>query len=119
MRALVILEHDGKAVRQGSYSAAAFAQAAVRSADGVELLLIGHNVGDAVRVASRIAPVVFADHGTLAVPVADRYAALIADVVRTRRADLVVAASTTFSRDIVGRAAGLLGGAMASEVVGH
>src|SRR6185369_10810685 len=31
----------------------------------------------------------------------------------------LTAASTTFARDIVGRAAGLLGGAMASDVIGH
>jgi electron transfer flavoprotein alpha subunit len=60
-----------------------------------------------------------ADSAALAVPTADRYARVIADVVRAGQFDVVAAASTTFAKDIVGRAAGLLGGAMASDVVGH
>ena len=55
----------------------------------------------------------------LADPVADRYARVIADVAADRRIDLIVAAATTFAKDIVGRAAGLLGGAMAGDVTGH
>jgi electron transfer flavoprotein alpha subunit len=119
MRALVILEHDAKAVRLGSYSAAAFAQAAVETGGSVELLLLGHGVDRLAQAASRVAPVVVADHELLAAPVADRYASVIADIVRSRKIDLLTAASTTFARDIVGRAAGLLGGAMASDVIGH
>jgi len=49
----------------------------------------------------------------------NRFAKVIAEVAAERGAELVVAASTTFAKDVVGRAAGLLGGAMASDVVGH
>jgi electron transfer flavoprotein alpha subunit len=119
MRALVILEHDGQSIRAGSYSAAAFAQTAVQATGGVELLLLGHAVDKLSQAAARYAPVLVADHERLAIPLADCYAAAIADVVRSRGTGLVVAASTTFARDIVGRAAGLLGGSMASDVVGH
>src|SRR3954470_8218100 len=119
MRALVILEHDGTTIRTGSYSAAAFAQAAARSDGSVELLVLGHNIENLTHAASHIAPVLAAEHQLLAAPVADLYAHVIADVVRSRGLDLLVAASTTFARDIVGRAAGLLGGAMASDVIGH
>jgi electron transfer flavoprotein alpha subunit len=80
---------------------------------------LGHGVEYLAQSAASFASVLVADHALLAAPVADRYAAVIADVVKTRGIDLVVAASTTFARDIVGRAAGLLGGAMASDVVGH
>lgn len=118
MRALVILEHDGKAIRPGSYSAAAFAQA-IAQADCVEFLLLGHDVESMAQAASRFAPVLMAEHEFLAAPVADRYANIIADVVRSRGFEVLAAASTTFARDIVGRAAGLLGGTMASDVIGH
>ena len=53
MRALVILEHDGHAVRAGSYSAAAFAAAVVApSGGGVEFLLLGHAVGPLAEAAA-------------------------------------------------------------------
>jgi electron transfer flavoprotein alpha subunit len=119
MRALVVLEHDGNIIRAGSYSAATFAQAVVQAGGSVELLLLGHDVESVAEPASRVAPVCVADHELLAVPVADRYANVIADVVRSKNIDLLTAASTTFARDIVGRAAGLLGGAMASDVIAH
>jgi electron transfer flavoprotein alpha subunit len=119
MRALVIVEHDGKTIRRGSYSAAAFATAAAQAEEAVELLILGHEVGPLAESAARFARVLTADHELLLTPVADRYAAVIAGVVRSRGSELVVAASTSFARDIVGRAAGLLGGAMASDVVGH
>jgi electron transfer flavoprotein alpha subunit len=118
MRALVILEHDGKAIRPASYSAAAFAQAVAQSGS-IESLLLGNNLESMAQAASRIVPVLVAEHELLATPVADRYANIIANVVRSRGFDVLVAASTTFARDIVGRAAGLLGGAMASDVIGH
>jgi electron transfer flavoprotein alpha subunit len=119
MRALVILEHDGNTIRAGSYSAAAFASSVVQSPDAVELLLIGCGMDKLGKAAAHFAPVLVVDHELLDTPVADSYAAVIADVVRSHEIGLVTAASTTFARDIVGRAAGLVGGAMASDVVGH
>ncbi len=119
MRALIILEHDHKLIRSGSYSAATFAESVVQSGGEIELLLIGHEVDELARSAAKFAPTLVADHELLANPVADRYAAVIEAIVRSRSIDLVAAASTTFARDVVGRAAGLLGGAMASDVVGH
>jgi len=97
MRALVVLEHDGHTVRPGSYSAAAFAAAAAQSSGSIELLILGHNIEKITQSAARVAPVLTADHELLATPVADRYAAVIADVVRSRDIDLLAAASTTFA----------------------
>jgi electron transfer flavoprotein alpha subunit len=119
MRPLVILEHDGNIVRPGSYSAAAFAAAVAQASGSIELLILGHNIENIAQSAARVAPVLVADHELLATPIADRYAVIIADVVRSRGIDLLVATSTTFARDIVGRAGGLLDGAMASDVIGH
>ena len=98
----------------------AFANAVMEQTKGtVECLLLGHSLAAVARDASAYTPVLVADHLALANPVADRYAKVITDVVKQRGFDLVVAAATTFAKDILPRAAGLLGGAMASEVIGH
>jgi electron transfer flavoprotein alpha subunit len=81
--------------------------------------LLGHELDAAAADAAAYAPVLVADDPALAQPLADRYAPVIAAAVRERQAGLLVAASGTFSKDIVTRAAGLLGGAMAGDVVGH
>ncbi|MEO1997800.1 MAG: electron transfer flavoprotein subunit alpha/FixB family protein [Planctomycetaceae bacterium] len=120
MTILVIAEHDGRDLRPCTRSALAFAnQVAQQTSASIHCLVIGHHVADVARKASRMAHVVVADDGGLVQTVADRYAEVIVAAVKACQADLVVAATTTFSRDIVGRAAGLLGGAMASNVAGH
>ena len=120
MRVLILCEYDNQGLRLGSRSAIAFANAVAEQTRGsVECLLLGHSLAAVAQDATAYAPVLVADHPALANPVADRYAKVIADVVKKRGCDLVVAAATTFAKDILPRAAGLLGGAMASEVVGH
>jgi electron transfer flavoprotein alpha subunit len=120
MRVLIFCEHDGQGLRLGTRSAVAFSNAVAEQTHGsVECLLLGHSLAAVAQDAAAYAPVLVADHPMLAKPVADRYAKIIADVVKQRGCDLVVAAATTFSKDILPRAAGLLGGAMASEVIGH
>jgi len=120
MRILILCEYDRKSLRLGSRSAVAFARAVAEQTHGsVECLLLGHSLATIAEEASAYAPVLVADHPALANPVADRYAKVIAGVVKERGFDLFVAAATTFAKDILPRAAGLLGGAMASEVVGH
>jgi electron transfer flavoprotein alpha subunit len=44
---------------------------------------------------------------------------VIISIARTKAVDYLLAANTTWSRDIVSRAAGKLGGAMASDVIDH
>ena len=120
MQVLVIVEQAGGTIRPGSRSAITFARSVAESNGGeVELLLLGHELDSASLDAASYAPVLVADHADLTDPVADRYAQVIAQVVTAQDADLVVAASTTFAKDIVGRAGGLLGGAMASDILGH
>ena len=120
MRVLILCEYDHHGIRLGSRSAVTFANAVAEQTQGsVECLLLGHSLAVVAQDAAAYAPVLLADHPALANPVADRYAKVIADVVKQRGCDLVVAAATTFAKDILPRAAGLLGGAMASEVVGH
>ncbi len=120
MRVLIVVEHYGTTARPASASAAGFAYSIARQTEGsVECLVVGHQIEDVARQCSTCAPVLCCDSPLLADPVADRYAKVIATVVTEREFDLIVAASTTFARDIVGRAAGLLGGTMASDVIGH
>ena len=120
MRVLVIAEYEGSNIRPGSRSAIGFARSVAEQTGGqVELLILGNEIDEVARDAARYAPVLVAQSAALADPVADRYAAVIAQAVTQRDVDCLVAASTTYAKDIVGRAAGLLGGAMASDVIGH
>lgn len=120
MRILVIAEHDGQRVRSGALAALGFARDVGDATGGhLQILVIGHNTGEVAADAALYAPVLQADDASLEQPVADRYAQVIAEVARQQEADMLVAASTTWAKDIVTRAAGLLGGTMASEVIGH
>jgi electron transfer flavoprotein alpha subunit len=119
MRVLVVIEHDTKTIRPGSRSAIGFGRSIAGSDGQVSCLVLGHGIAAAAQDASAFEEVLAANAPALAHPVADRYAKVIADTVRDHRIDLVAAAATTFAKDIVARAAGLLGGAMASDVVGH
>jgi electron transfer flavoprotein alpha subunit len=116
MKTLVLMEHDGVALRSGSGAALGFARAIT---EDVTALVLGEGIAAMTAEASKFAPVLAADNAALANSVADRWAHVIAEVARNHNAELVVATSTTWAKDIVGRAAGLLGGAMASDVIGH
>jgi electron transfer flavoprotein alpha subunit len=59
------------------------------------------------------------DSPALSDPIAGSLARVIADVVRESRFDLVCAAASTFSKDVLPRAAAHLGGTMASDVMRH
>jgi len=116
MKTLVLMEHDGTALRPGSGAAIGFAR---ELSEDITALVLGENLDAITADAAKYAPVVAADYLALAAPVADRWAHVIAEVARAQNAELIVATSTTWAKDIVGRAAGLLGGAMASDVIGH
>ena len=61
--------------------------------------------------------VLLADHGYLKDPLGDRYAQIIAEVVRQRDATMIAGAASTFSKDILPRAAALLDAGMLSDVI--
>ncbi|MBN1854693.1 MAG: electron transfer flavoprotein subunit alpha/FixB family protein [Pirellulales bacterium] len=120
MRILAVIEHDGSSPKPGSLAAVGFAQAvAERNGGHVASLVIGHTVAGIAEILTSFGIVYFADSPALANPLADRYAQVIVDAVSRYHADMLVAASSTYAKDIVGRAAGLLGGAMVSDVVAH
>ena len=120
MKILVVLEHDQEQLRPGSLSAIGFASdLALQSGGEVLSLLLGDSLDLLAREAAQFVPVITASSPLLADPLADRHAHVIAEVTGNQQVDLVVAASSTYSRDVVSRAGGLLGGAMASDIVDH
>jgi electron transfer flavoprotein alpha subunit len=120
MRVLVVAEHDGHALRAASLSCFTFAKSVADATDGeVAWLVLGNQTNNVTADAARFAPVLAVDSPQLAHPLSDSFARAITAIVEQRKFDLVCAASTTFSKDVLPRAAALLGGAMASDVVRH
>ena len=120
MKILVILEHAADRVKPASWSAVEFArQVAVASDSEVVGLLMGHDIAAVATEAASYLPVHVVDDLGLAHPLAETHAAVIVQAVSALGADVVVAATTSWSKDVVSRAAGSLGGAMAGDVIGH
>ena len=120
MSILVVAEHDGANVRPGCSSALTVARdLAAHSGERVELLALGSGLESVAADAARFAPVIVADHPLLENPTADRYGQIIADVAKARESGGIVASSTTFAKDILPRAAALLGAAMAGDVTAY
>ncbi|MEX0320982.1 MAG: electron transfer flavoprotein subunit alpha/FixB family protein [Puniceicoccaceae bacterium] len=116
MKVLVIAEADGGKIRKASLSALTLAR---QLGGDIEILLIGHSMDMVTSDAARFGPVIVAESPELEHPLADRFAAIICNRARDTGTGYVIAAATSWSKDIVGRAAGLLGGTMASDIVGH
>jgi electron transfer flavoprotein alpha subunit len=120
MQTLVIAEHDGASLRPASLSCLTFADSVAKAAGGAATwLVLGHRIDQVAQHAARFAPALFVDSPGLDAPLAEPFARAIATVVRNRGFDLVAAASSTFAKDILPRAAAQLGGAMASDVIRH
>jgi electron transfer flavoprotein alpha subunit len=120
MKVLVVAEHDGHALRVASLSCFAFAKAVADATGGsVTWLVLGDRVDSVAAQAAHLAPVLAVESPALAHPLADSYARAISNVVRERQFDLISAASSTFSKDVLPRACASLDGAMASDVVRH
>src|SRR5690242_19493760 len=116
---LVIAEHHAGKLKLGTLSAVAFASK-LNEHTGVpfEILLIGEQVGEIANQLQNYgaASVVVADHPQLKNAIADKYAQLIADTAKQRCATTVAAAASTFSKDVLPRAAALLDTGMLSDV---
>jgi electron transfer flavoprotein alpha subunit len=120
MRTLVIAEHDGNALRVATLSSLAFANSVAGTTAGdATLLVLGHGVDSVAAEAAKYCNVLVVDSPALTHPMAEPFANAIVAIVRQRPFDLVAAAASTFAKDILPRAAALLGGAMASDVVRH
>jgi electron transfer flavoprotein alpha subunit len=117
---LVVAEHDGGSLRAASLSSITFAKSVAAANGGdVTLLVLGHRVDGVAAEAAKYAKVIVVDSPALEHPMAEPLSRAIAAIVQQRQVDLVTAASSTFAKDVLPRAAALLGGAMASDVVRH
>ena len=120
MNILVIAEHDHGQLKLATLAAAGFAQQLCATGGGTfEFLALGSGL-DGVTAALQhcgAVNVLVADHPALAEPLADKFAALIAQVARERGSMMIVGAASTFTKDVLPRAAALLDAGMLSDVV--
>src|SRR5437899_6333019 len=113
---LILIEHDCQQVKRPSLHAITLAR---QLGGEYALLLLGHGLdGIAASLVSLGAnAVIVADDPALAEPLADRYATVVAEVARRRGAMTLLGSSSTFSKDVLPRAAALLNAPMVTDVL--
>jgi len=117
---LVLAEHDNGQLKLATLSAVGFARKVVAETGGAfDLLVIGENVGGTAESLRNLgaANVLVADHALLKHPLGDKCAHIVAEVAKQRGSTIVAGAASTFSKDILPRAAALLDAGMLSDVV--
>jgi electron transfer flavoprotein alpha subunit len=116
MTTLVLVEHDGQRVKRSSLAGIELAR---RLGGTYFLALLGSGLG-------AIAPglqgygaesVLVMDDAVLAEPLADRYAVALAQLARSVGANCVLGVSSTFTKDVLPRAAAVLDAGMLSDVM--
>ncbi|MCK6546175.1 FAD-binding protein [Myxococcota bacterium] len=117
---LVVAELGGGALKKSTLTAVTFARDAAKRIGGqVHALVMGKGVsGAASELAGYVDAVHAADAEGLAYPIAETYAKVIAAAAKAAGATVVCAAATTQGKDIMPRAAALLGAGMASDILG-
>jgi electron transfer flavoprotein alpha subunit len=115
MAALVLAEHDNKALRKATLNAVAAAQ---KIGGDVHVLVAGHNAGDAAKAAAQIAgvaKVLHADGAQLGEFLAENVAALL--VALAKGYSHLLAPATSTGKDVMPRAAALLDVQQVSDIV--
>lgn len=117
---LVVSEISDGAIKGATLTAVTFARdAAKRTGGNVQLLAIGSGIGEqAGELAKYGAAVHVADDAALANPLAEAYAKVIKAGAEAAGASVVVMAATSHGKDVMPRAAALLGAGMASDILG-
>src|SRR5207249_4630132 len=113
---LILIEHDHQQVKRPSLHAIALAR---QLGGQYALLVLGHGLDGiaASLVSYGASAVVVADDPALAEPLADRHAIVIAEAARNSGAKTILGTSSTFSKDVLPRAATLLDAPMVTDVV--
>jgi len=113
---LILIEHDRQQVKRPALHAITLAR---KLGNDYALLVLGHGLdGIAASLACYGASaVIVADDPALTEPLADRYAAVIAEAAQKRGAKTMLGTSSTFSKDVLPRAAALLNAPMVTDVV--
>ena len=117
---LILAEHDDGRLKLATLAAVKCAQQLCADVGGqFEVLVLGASVAPIVESLRRFgaANVLVADHPSLQHPVADKYAHLVAETAKARGATLVCAAASTYSKDILPRAAAQLDAGMLGDVI--
>jgi len=117
---LIIAEHEGGHLKLATLSAITFAHKLISEVGGsFEILVIGESVGSIVEALQNYgaSAVLVADHVNFKNPVGDKYAVVILETAKQRGATLIVAAASTFSKDVLPRAAASLDAGMLSDVI--
>jgi electron transfer flavoprotein alpha subunit len=114
------LSDDGKSVRSASLPAlAAGAELAKHHGGPVVAVVLGSGVSAAAADAAKYAAKVLAYDGAgLAAPLAETWAPQLADAVKRAGASALVGTATSTGKDVLPRAAALMGAGMASDVIG-
>ena len=117
---LVVAEIADGALKKATLTSVTFAQqAAQRQGGAVHGLVIGAQVGGAAdELAKHVATVHVADDAKLANPLAESYAHVVKAAAEACGATMVCMAATAHGKDLMPRAASLLGAGMASDVIG-
>ena len=115
-KTLILVEHDRRQVKRPSLHAITAAQ---QLGGDFVLLLLGEGVTDLGNSLVNYGAgfVLIADNPALAEPLADRYAAVIANAFQRVGANTLLATSSTFSKDILPRAAALIDAPMLTDVL--
>jgi electron transfer flavoprotein alpha subunit len=119
MPAVVVLcEADGKGIRSASLHALAAGGELAKQVQGeVVAIVIGQGMGAAAADAAKHAARVLAyDDPKLAAPLAETWAPVLADAVKRAGAAALLGTATSTGKDILPRAAALLGVGMVSDV---
>ena len=113
---LILIEHDRQQVKRPSLHAITLAR---QLGGEYALVVLGHGLDGiaASLVSYGASAVVVADHPLLAEPLADRYATVIAEAARQHNTKNIFGISSTFSKDVLPRAAALLDAPMVTDVL--
>src|SRR5437868_3435241 len=117
---LILAEHDDGRLKLATLAAVRCAQQLCTDAGGqFEVLVLGASVGPIAESLRRYGAsnVVVGDHPALEHPVADKYAQILAETAKSRNSTMITAAASTYSKDILPRAAALLDAGMLGDVI--
>jgi electron transfer flavoprotein alpha subunit len=117
---VVFCESDEKGIRTASLHALTAGAALAKLQGGdVVAVVIGAGVGAAATHAAKYAPRVLAYAGAgLSAPLAETWAPQLADAVKRAGAGALLGTATSTGKDVLPRAAALLGAGMASDIMG-
>lgn len=117
---LVVAELQKGAPTKACRTAITFGREAARRAGGdLHILVIGHNIGNAAEELAHYCAVLHAaDNEAFAGPTAEAYAKAVAACVDAADASVVAMAASPHGKDVIPRAAALVGAGVASDVLG-